>query len=210
MIIRRIVIGPIMENAYILGSENSKDCVVIDPGGNPDLILEQVDVLGFDVRMILNTHGHGDHIGGVSGIKGISGATYAIHEKEASILQSDNRWAADIMPGFSYPPVPDIWFGHNDEEIKMGDFNIKIIETAGHTPGGVCYYTDGVIFTGDTLFRGSIGRYDLPGGDGRLLLRNIHQKLLTLPEGTRVLPGHGPESTIILEKTTNPYLIVGD
>lgn len=209
MIIHRIVIGSIMENAYILGAAGSKDCVVIDPGGNADVILEQVDILGFNVSMILNTHGHADHIGGVSGIKRISGATYAIHEKEASILQSDNRWAVNIMPGFEDPPIPDIWLGDNNKDIRLEDFSITIIETAGHTPGGVCYYADGVVFTGDTLFRGSIGRYDLPGGDGELLVRNIHQKLLTLPEDTRVLPGHGPESTIMWEKTTNPYLTDG-
>ena len=206
MIIHRIVIGSIMENAYILGTAGSKDCVVIDPGGNPDVILEQVDILGFNVSMILNTHGHADHIGGVSGIKRVSGATYAIHEKEASILQSDNRWAVNIMPGFEDPPIPDIWLGDNNKDITLEDFSINIIETGGHTPGGVCYYTEGAVFTGDTLFRGSIGRYDLPGGDGELLVRNIHQKLLTLPGDTRVLPGHGPESTIIWEKTTNPYL----
>ncbi len=206
MIIHRIVIGSIMENAYILGAVGSKDCVVIDPGGNPDVILEQVDILGFNVSMILNTHGHADHIGGVSGIKRVSGATYAIHNKEASILQSDNRWAVNIMPGFEDPPIPDIWLGDNNKDITLEDFSITIIETGGHTPGGVCFYADGAVFTGDTLFRGSIGRYDLPGGDGELLVRNIHQKLLTLPGDTRVLPGHGPESTIIWEKTTNPYL----
>ena len=206
MIIHRIVIGAIMENAYILGAVGSKDCVVIDPGGNPDVILEQVDILGFNVSMILNTHGHADHIGGVSGIKRVSGATYAIHNKEASILQSDNRWAVNIMPGFEDPPIPDIWLGDNNKDITLEDFSITIIETGGHTPGGVCFYADGAVFTGDTLFRGSIGRYDLPGGDGELLVRNIHQKLLTLPGDTRELPGHGPESTIIWEKTTNPYL----
>ena len=206
MIIHRIVIGSIMENAYILGAVGSKDCVVIDPGGNPDVILEQVDILGFNVSMILNTHGHADHIGGVSGIKRVSGATYAIHNKEASILQSDNRWAVNIMPGFEDPPIPDIWLVDNNKDITLEDFSITIIETGGHTPGGVCFYADGAVFTGDTLFRGSIGRYDLPGGDGELLVRNIHQKLLTLPGDTRVLPGHGPESTIIWEKTTNPYL----
>ena len=206
MIIHRIDIGSIMENAYILGAVGSKDCVVIDPGGNPDVILEQVDILGFNVSMILNTHGHADHIGGVSGIKRVSGATYAIHNKEASILQSDNRWAVNIMPGFEDPPIPDIWLGDNNKDITLEDFSITIIETGGHTPGGVCFYADGAVFTGDTLFRGSIGRYDLPGGDGELLVRNIHQKLLTLPGDTRVLPGHGPESTIIWEKTTNPYL----
>ena len=97
MIIHRIVIGSIMENAYILGTAGSKDCVVIDPGGNPDVILEQVDILGFNVSMILNTHGHADHIGGVSGIKRVSGATYAIHEKEASILDEIDRQMSDLQ-----------------------------------------------------------------------------------------------------------------
>ena len=206
MILRVLVVGPIMENTYILGSENSGDCVVIDPGGEPDKVLEEVDNLGLKVGMILNTHGHGDHTGGVAGIKEVTGATYGINMNDAPMLKSDNSWISSIVPGYQIPPDPDINVSHEDV-LEVGDISLKVIATPGHTPGGVCYYTDGLLFTGDTLFQGSIGRFDLAGGNGRLLIQNILSRLMTLPPDTKVYPGHGPESTVGQEKLTNPFLL---
>ena len=206
MIVRPLVIGTIMENTYILGSEDSGDCVIIDPGGEPDRVLEEVETLGLKVGMILNTHGHGDHVGGVAGIKNATNATYGIHKSDAEMLKSDNSWIATIMPGFQDPPEPDINVMH-EQILEVGDIRIRVIETPGHTQGGVCYYTEGLLFTGDTLFQGSIGRSDLPGGNGRLLIQNILSRLMTLPADTIVYPGHGPESTVGREKLPNPFLL---
>tara|TARA_Y100000590_G_scaffold213510_1_gene242000 strand:- start:8802 stop:9401 length:600 start_codon:yes stop_codon:yes gene_type:complete len=195
-----------MENTYILGSEDSGDCVIIDPGGEPDRVLEEVETLELRVGMILNTHGHGDHVGGVAGIKNATNATYGIHEADAGMLKSDNSWIATMMPGFQDPPEPDINVIH-EQILEVGDIRIRVIETPGHTQGGVCYYTEGLLFTGDTLFQGSIGRSDLPGGNGRLLIQNILSRLMSLPTDTIVYPGHGPESTVGREKLTNPFLL---
>ena len=205
MIVRPLVVGSIMENTYIVESEETKECAIIDPGAEADRILEEVERLGLTVRVILNTHGHGDHIGAVAAIKEATGATYAIHEGDAELLRQDRQWMTQMMPDVKPPPEPD-WYVKSDDVIEVGEVKLKVIETPGHTPGGVCYYGDGVVFTGDTLFQGSIGRSDMPGGDGRLLVYGILTRLMVLPADTKVYPGHGPDSTIAREKLTNPFL----
>jgi glyoxylase-like metal-dependent hydrolase (beta-lactamase superfamily II) len=206
MIVRQLVIGTIMENTYILGSEDSGDCVIIDPGGEAEKILEEVESLGLKVGMILNTHGHGDHVGGVTGIKNVTGATYGIHAEDQAMLKLDNSWIASIMPGYQTPPEPDMNVVH-EQLLEVGSLSLKVIETPGHTLGGVCYYAEGLVFTGDTLFEGSIGRSDLPGGNGGLLIQNIISRLMSLPTDTIVYPGHGPKTTVGREKLTNPFLL---
>jgi glyoxylase-like metal-dependent hydrolase (beta-lactamase superfamily II) len=197
-----------MENTYIVGSEETKECAIIDPGGEADRILEEVEQLGLTVKVILNTHGHGDHTGAVAAIKEATGAMYGIHEGDVELLKQDNQWMAVMVPGVKEPPEPD-WYVKHDDVVEIGDVKLRVIETPGHTPGGVCYYSDGVVFTGDTLFQGSIGRSDMPGGDGRLLLHGIMLRLMMLPADTKVYPGHGPDSTIAREKLTNPFLMGG-
>ena len=128
MIVRPLVIGTIMENTYILGSEESGDCVIIDPGGEADRVLEEVETLGLKIGMILNTHGHGDHVGGVAGIKNATDATYGIHAADSEMLKSDNSWIATIMPGFLDPPEPDINVVH-EQILEVGSIQIKVIET---------------------------------------------------------------------------------
>lgn len=208
MIVKPLVIGAIMENTYILGSEETSECVIIDPGGEAERILGEVESMGLTVKTILNTHGHGDHNGAVAAVKESTGATYGIHERDLDLLKNSVQWLAQMIPDVRPPPEPD-WYVKNDDLIEVGDVKLRVIETPGHTPGGVCYYGDGVLFTGDTLFQGSIGRFDMPGGDGRLLLHGILTRLMVLPVDTKVYPGHGPESTIAREKLTNPFLIRG-
>ena len=208
MIVRPLVVASFMENTYIVGSEETKECAIIDPGAESDRILEEVEQLGLTVKVVLNTHGHSDHIGAVAAIKEATGATYAIHEGDAELLKQDNQWMAQMVPDFREPPEPDRYV-KNGDVIEVGDVKLRVIETPGHTPGGVCYYSDGVVFTGDTLFQGSIGRFDMPGGDGRLLLHGILMRLMVLPTDTKVYPGHGPDSTIAREKLTNPFLMGG-
>ena len=208
MIVRALVVGSIMENTYIVWSENTKECAVIAPGGEAERVLEEVEQMGLTVKVILNTHGHGDHTGAVAAIKEATGAMYGIHEGDVGLLRQGNQWMSAMVPGIKEPPEPD-WHVKKDDVIEVGEVNLRVIETPGHTPGGVCYLADGAVFTGDTLFQGSIGRFDMPGGDGRLLLQGIMLRLMVLPADTKVYPGHGPDSTIAREKLTNPFLMGG-
>ena len=209
MIIRPLVVGEsIMENTYIVGSEETKECVIIDPGAEADRILEEVQNLGLTVKYILNTHGHGDHIGAVADVKEATGATYGIHEADVELLRRDRQWMTLMIPGSKEPPDPDI-FVKDGDVFNLGDVELTAIETPGHTKGGVCYYGGGAVFTGDTLFQGSVGRFDTPEGDGRQLILGIFTKIMTLPADTKVYPGHGPDTSIAREKLTNPFLSGG-
>lgn len=209
MIIVPLVVGGAMqENAYIVGSEETRECIVIDPGAEADLILEEVENLGLTVKYILNTHGHGDHIGGVAGVKEATGAIYGIHEADVELLTRDSQWMKLMVRDSQEAPEPDIYVKDGDV-FTVGDLELTAIETPGHTQGGVCYYTEGVVFTGDTLFQGSVGRFDTPEGDGRQLVLGIFTKIMTLPADTKVYPGHGPDTTIAREKLTNPFLSGG-
>ena len=209
MIIRPLVVGDsIMENTYIVGSEETKECVIIDPGAEADRILEEVQNLGLTVKYILNTHGHGDHIGAVADVKEATGATYGIHEADVELLRRDRQWMTLMIPGSKEPPDPDI-FVKDGDVFNLGDVELTAIETPGHTKGGVCYYGGGAVFTGDTLFQGSVGRFDTQEGDGRQLILGIFTKIMTLPADTKVYPGHGPDTSIAREKLTNPFLSGG-
>ena len=209
MIIVPLVVGGAMqENTYIVGSEETKECVVIDPGAEADRIMEEVESLGLTVKYILNTHGHGDHIGGVAGVKEATGATYGIHEADVELLTRDSQWMKLMVRDSQEAPEPDV-FVKDGDVFTVGDVELTAIETPGHTQGGVCYYTEGIVFTGDTLFQGSVGRFDTPEGDGKQLVLGIFTKIMTLPADTRVYPGHGPDTTIAREKLTNPFLSGG-
>jgi len=208
MILKTLVVGPIIENTYIIGSKQTLEAVIIDPGGEPARVISEIENLHLNVKYILNTHGHGDHIGAVASLKQSTGAEYGIHQADADMLKRDNSWIKQVMPDFEHPPEPDFYVKH-DDIIVLGDINVRVIETPGHTQGGVCYYIGESVFTGDTLFQGSIGRFDMPGGDGNQLIKNIITRLMTLPTDTKVYPGHGSESTIAREKLTNPFLTSG-
>ena len=209
MIIVPLVVGGAMqENTYIVGSEETKECVVIDPGAEADRIMEEVESLGLTVKYILNTHGHGDHIGGVAGVKEATGATYGIHEADVELLTRDSQWMKLMVRDSQEAPEPDV-FVKDGDVFTVGDVELTAIETPGHTQGGVCYYTEGMVFTGDTLFQGSVGRFDTPEGDGKQLVLGIFTKIMTLPADTKVYPGHGPDTTIAREKLTNPFLSGG-
>ena len=208
MILRKLVVMPFSENIYIVGSEQTRECVVIDPGADGAGVLGEIARLGLKVKLILNTHGHGDHVAAVAAVKEGTGAPYAIHPGDKPLLKSAYELARSYIKDFREPPEPDMELKDGDT-IEVGETKLMVLETPGHTPGGVCLYGDGLVFTGDTLFQGSIGRFDLPGGDGRQLLASITTKLLTLPDETRVLPGHGPETSIGREKQHNPFLTGG-
>ena len=201
MILRILVVGPLSENTYIVGSEESKECIIIDPGAQGDLVLQNIQEQGLTVKYIIITHGHSDHTAAIATIKETTNAPYGIHENDVPLLNN----GGSMIPDFREPPNPDFHLKEEDT-LEIGELKFQVIETPGHTPGSVCLYGHGLLFTGDTLFQGTIGRYDFPGSDGQLLVKNIKTKLLVLPDDTQVLPGHGPHSTIGDEKRWNPFL----
>jgi len=205
LIVRRVVVGPLMENVYIVGSQTTKECMVIDPGAEAKRIMDEVNRLGLTVKLIVNTHGHGDHTSAVAGVKATTGAPYAIHQADMPLLKGGSSWARQAVPDYQPPPEPDRFLQEGDV-LAVGEFSFRVLETPGHTLGGISLYGHGLVFTGDTLFQGSIGRSDMEGGNGRQLIESIFGKLLTLPEETVVLPGHGMQSTIGEEKRSNPFL----
>ncbi len=204
MFIKRLVVGPLEVNCYIIGNEKG-NAIVIDPGDEPDRIIEVIKNNGLIIDYIICTHGHFDHVGAVPDLKNATGAKVLIHKDELEIYQAARDMAAFWGYEVEDLPDPDIFVseGHN---IKAGDLNFMVLHTPGHSPGGICLYGEGLVLTGDTLFAGSVGRTDFYGGDMNQL-KNSFNRLMALPEETKVLPGHGPESTIGEEKRENPFAL---
>ena len=200
MILERLELGPYSSNCYIVAAEKGAEAMVIDPGAQAGQVLKKVKELGVNVKTIVITHTHPDHIGAVKAVKDGTQADVCVHADEARNLESPGGFGAPIQP-----VVPDRLLKGGDS-IKVGTMNFLVLHTPGHSPGGICLLGEGVVFTGDTLFNSSIGRSDFPGGNGHLLLQSIHTKLMILPDNTPVYPGHGPESTIGEERRGNPFL----
>ena len=204
--VRKVVVEPLQSNCYLVWSRQSGEGVVIDPGGEGEKIIERIEQLGIKPEYILNTHGHGDHMAANSALKDRYGVPLLIHRHEAPMLADPqlNMSAAYGLPVVS--PEPD-GFLEEGGGVEFGGLRLEVLFTPGHSSGGVSLSGYGVVFTGDTLFMGSVGRCDLPGGDEDLLFSSIRDKLLTLPEETIVYPGHGGETTIGIEKRHNPFLV---
>lgn len=205
MIIKKLEVGPIMANCFILGCENTKEAAVIDPGDDADRILMTLANENLTVKYLVNTHGHFDHVGANKRMKEVTGAPLAIHTEDVPMLSQLSRSAASFGLAAENSPEPDLLL-HDGDTVTFGDITLKVIHTPGHSRGGICLYTKGHLFAGDTLFAGSIGRTDLPGGDYDTLIASIKEKLLALPDDTVVFTGHGPETTIANEKRMNPFL----
>ncbi|HHV71933.1 MAG TPA: MBL fold metallo-hydrolase [Clostridia bacterium] len=205
MYLKKIELGPFAANCYIIGCEDTKEAAVIDPGGNPSPVIELLKKDGYKVTSIINTHGHIDHIAGNEQLKAVTNAPICIHSADAGML-GNSRSNLSAFTGMPIKQVADRILEEGDI-IKVGNIELEVLHTPGHTPGGICLKTEGLVFTGDTLFAGSIGRTDFPGGSYRQIIQSIKEKLLVLDGDTKVLPGHGPDSTIQVEKIFNPFLI---
>jgi glyoxylase-like metal-dependent hydrolase (beta-lactamase superfamily II) len=203
MIIERIAVGALEGNCYIVGDEETKEAIVIDPGDEPDRIIEIIKINNLNVKAIICTHAHFDHIGAVGDIKKQTGAKVLVHENERELYEGAKDQAT--LWGFDIDtlPLPDSYLSKEDK-IRVGQLIFQILHTPGHSPGGICLYGEGVVFTGDTLFHGSVGRTDFSGGDIEKLKKSF-RRLLKLPEHTRVLSGHGPETSIARERSENLF-----
>jgi glyoxylase-like metal-dependent hydrolase (beta-lactamase superfamily II) len=200
MEIKRLVTGIYGSNCYIVMDENTKEAVVLDPGGDVDDIARAIDTMGASVKYILLTHGHLDHTTGVAELKTITKATVCISKLDDDLITKGEHLFGPLIKGGAEKLLK-----HGDI-IRIKNLEITCIETPGHTPGGMCFLVQNCVFTGDTLFAGSIGRTDFTGGDFGSIITSIKSKLLTLPGDTIVYPGHEQISTINNEKSNNPFL----
>lgn len=205
MILKMLTVGPLQTNCYILGDEKSKEAVVIDPGGNFEEIEKQLMRLRLKVKYIILTHGHFDHTGALAQLKKTTGAEILIHSADAFMLSKDNRGQPFLLESGDEPCSADRTLKEGDK-IQFGENILEVLHTPGHTPGGISLVIDKMIFTGDTVFCGSVGRTDLPGGSYRKLMDSIKTKLLSKYDDYVIYPGHGPESTIGEERRDNPFL----
>ncbi len=205
MVLIRLIVGPLQVNCFILADEKTKEAIVIDPGDDAQDILKIIKDKGLRVRYIVNTHAHFDHVGANKAIKAATGAELLIHEADATVLATISRQARSFGMTAEPSPLPDRLLKHGDT-IVAGEVSLTVLHTPGHTPGGISLLEQGIVFTGDALFAGSIGRTDFPGGDLRTLIRSIKTNLMTLPDDTKVFSGHGPASTIGDERRENPFL----
>ncbi|MGE5257836.1 MAG: MBL fold metallo-hydrolase [Hyphomicrobiales bacterium] len=208
MLIKKLAVGPIMANCFIVGCDQTGEAAVIDPGDEADRILRTLAEAKLTVTQIINTHGHFDHVGANRRMKQATGAPILIHALDAPMLNMLSRSAAAWGMSAENSPPPDRTIDEGDS-ISVGTITFKVIHTPGHTPGGVSLHAGGYLFVGDTLFAGSVGRTDFPGGDFDTLRSSIQQKLFTLGDEVQVFTGHGPETTIGEEKRHNPFVGIG-
>jgi len=205
LIINELVVGPLMSNCFIFGCDQTKEAVVIDPGGDADKILLSLADSNLKVKYIVNTHGHFDHVSDNGKMKEATDAEILIHPLDAPMLGKLSSNAAIFGISVENSPPCDRTI-EEGEKVSFGEITLEVLHTPGHTPGGIALFTDGIVFVGDTLFAGSIGRTDFPGGDFDTLVASIQQKLFKMDDDVRVFSGHGPETTIGQEKRFNPFV----
>jgi hydroxyacylglutathione hydrolase len=211
MIVHQITVGSMAVCCYVAACEESRQCCVIDPGGDEEKILSLCRQEGLSVAAIVCTHGHPDHVCGNARLQKATGAPIIMHAADAEFFARPDVESYFSMLGLPPSPPVDRTVAHG-ERIAFGGCGLEVIHTPGHTPGGICLYAPPHLFTGDTLFAGGVGRTDFPGGDSRQLLASIRERILTLPAETLVWPGHGyggERSTVGEEAAGNPFLVGG-
>jgi glyoxylase-like metal-dependent hydrolase (beta-lactamase superfamily II) len=203
-----LVVGPIQANCYVLGCERTKEAAVIDPGGDVDKILMTLAKDKLHCVTIFNTHGHFDHTGDNKRLKEVTGAKLVIHRADAPMIlhqgSNGSMWGMEVEDS----PPPDSYVEERDV-ITFGDISLQVLHTPGHSPGGISLLSDKMVFVGDTLFAGSIGRTDLPGGDYETLIRSVKEKIFPLGDDVVIYPGHGPKTTVGRERRSNPFFASG-
>lgn len=199
-------VGPWESNCYIIGCDQTKEGAVVDPGADAGRIMSRAKRLGLKINKIILTHGHPDHLSALDEVQSATGAKVYIHSADAGMLTDSRRNLSFYMGQSMEFQKADVLLNDGDR-IQVGEITIEIIHTPGHTPGGISLkIADDIIITGDTLFAGSVGRSDFPGGSHRQLINSIKTRLLKFPPNTKVFPGHGPASTIGEEMRYNPFL----
>jgi hydroxyacylglutathione hydrolase len=207
MILEMLTVGAFQENCYIIGDEISGIGAVVDPGDEAARIALAVEQTDLDVASIIVTHAHIDHVGAVAALVDEYACPVLMHAEAEPMLKQLPTQA--IMMGLKFGKVPAVDRHIGDEEVlEVGDLRLRSLYTPGHAPGHLAFFIEGegLVLSGDALFAGSVGRVDLPGGSMEVLMRSIEERLLTLPDETRVFPGHGPQTEIGNERTTNPFL----
>jgi glyoxylase-like metal-dependent hydrolase (beta-lactamase superfamily II) len=200
-----LIVGPLETNCYLVYSQDSSECAVVDPGAEADRIFQLIAQKNLKPALILNTHGHIDHIGANKDVKEKYNIPLYIHSADGPMLENVQQSEMAIFLGAMDSPSPD-HFLHDGDKIKIGKSFLKVIHTPGHSPGSVSFLGDGFLLSGDTLFFGGVGRTDLPGGSWKEMESSIKNKILTMPDEMKVLPGHGPFTTVGQEKRANPFI----
>ena len=203
-----MAVGPLACNCYIVGDAETREAIVIDPGGDPELLQSAIDSNRLKITAIVATHAHFDHVIAAEVLRESTGAPFYLHASDAPVLD----WYAEsgrMFLGIELPPPPAIdTAAAEGDELRAGSATLSVLHTPGHSPGSISLIHEDAIFSGDTLFAGSIGRSDLPGGDSEALVESVRAKLFPLGDDLPVWPGHGPQTTIERERRSNPF--VGD
>lgn len=206
--IKTIIVGPFEVNCYLVWDDQSADAVIIDPGADDDHIIKAIEQAGCTPRAILLTHGHGDHIAAVAAVKEHYNIPLYVGDGEEKLLSSPSANVSAMLGIPIVAPAPDVKL-KDEDVVSLGSLRFLALLTPGHSPASICYLheRDGVLFCGDALFQGSIGRTDLPGGSFEVLMESIRAKILTLPDSVVCYPGHGPRTTVGAERRSNPFIL---